>query len=396
MRRQLRMRQRLSDRVAALHNARAAAQRARRHRLVSQREGVRCVVDGRELLNFCSNDYLGLSQHPAVLAAMRNAPAAGSTASALVCGFDAEHAALEAELSAWQQAPRALLFGSGYLANLAVIQSLLGKGDVCVQDKLNHASLIDGARLAGCGFKRYPHADASAAARQLATASEGVAVLASDGVFSMDGDIAPLRELAEVARGSEATLYIDDAHGAGVLGALGRGSIAAAGLSVDAVPLRLITFGKAFGSMGAAVVGAANVIEHLLQTARPGIYTTALPPTQTAATRAALRIVQSEEGDALRARLQINIARFRTGAAELGLSLLPSQTAIQPLLIGSDADALAHSAALETRGYWVAAIRPPTVPDGSARLRITLSAAHTVGQVDGLVEALTTRPRTHT
>ena len=386
------MRARLSERVRALHAQRESIQRQRVRRTLLRREGVRCEVldgnQGRWLLNFCSNDYLGLSQHPQALAALRGADSAGSAASHLVCGHDARHAALEEALADWLQLPRVLLFGSGYLANLAVVQSLLGKGDVCVQDRLNHASLIDGARLAGCTLKRYPHADAEAADRQLAAHPDGVALLATDGVFSMDGDIAPLPALADVARTQQATLYVDDAHGIGVLGESGRGSVAAAGLDVDAVPLRLVTFGKALGSVGAAVAGDAALIEHLLQTARPGIYTTALPPALAAAALAAIRIVRGEEGEALRAHLQANIQRFRTGAAARGLALLPSQTAIQPLLIGADADALACSRALEQRGYWVAAIRPPTVPEGSARLRITLSAAHTTAQIDGLLEAL--------
>ena len=388
------MRERLSTRVAAASAQRDATHRHRVIRTITQRAGVHCTVDGRTLLNFCSNDYLGLSQHPQLIAALHAASSAGGTASHLVCGHTAQHAALEAELAAWQHAPRALLFGSGYMANLAVLQSLLGAGDVCVQDKLNHASLLDGARLAGCQNRRYPHADAAGAARQLAAHPDGAALLVSDGVFSMDGDIAPLPALAEAARAHEATLYIDDAHGAGVLGDGGRGSLAAAGLTIADAPLRLITFGKALGSVGAAVVGATDVIEHLRQTARPGIYTTALPAAQAAVTRAALALVQADAGDALRANLHANITRFRLGAAQLGLPLLPSQTAIQPLLVGADADALALSQHLETRGYWAAAIRPPTVPAGSARLRITLSALHTAQHIDGLLEALTNLPRT--
>ncbi len=382
------MRARLSDRVAALQVQRELQHRLRIRRTATRRDGVRCEVDGRWLLNFCSNDYLGVSQHPRVLAALRSVGAAGSTASPLVCGHAAAHARLEDTLCDWQQAPRALLFSSGHAANLAVLQGLLGKGDVCVQDRLNHASLIDGARLSGCDFRRYPHGDAEGAARQLAAHPEGAALLASDGVFSMDGDVAPLRELAVVAKTHEATLYVDEAHAAGVLGEAGRGSIAAAGLSVADVPLRLVTFGKALGGAGAAVLGAADLIEHLLQTARGAIYSTALAPAQAAATQAAVALVNGEEGEALRARLRGNIARFREGAAARGLALLPSETAIQPLPAGDDARALGWSAALEARGYWVGAIRPPTVPEGGARLRITLSAAHAANQIDGLLDAL--------
>lgn len=382
------MRERLSERATAARAQRELAHRVRTRRTVARRDGVHCEVDGTLLLNFCSNDYLGLSQHPRVLAALRDAESAGGIASHLVCGHHAQHAALEAELADWLQAPRALLFGSGYMANLAVLQTLLGKGDVCVQDRLNHASLIDGARLSGCTLKRYRHADADAAAAQLVAHAEGAALLASDGVFSMDGDISPLRALAAAACRHAATLYIDDAHGAGVLGEAGRGSVDAAGLPGDGVPLRLVTFGKALGSAGAAVVGDADLIEHLAQAARPGIYTTALPPALAAATRASVRLVRSAEGDRLREQLRGNIARFRAGAARLGLPLMPSDTAIQPLQIGADADALAMSRALEDSGHWVAAIRPPTVPEGSARLRIALSAAHLPAHIDALLDAL--------
>jgi 8-amino-7-oxononanoate synthase len=293
---------------------------------------------------------------------------------------------LEAELADWLQGPRALLFGSGYMANLAVVHALLGDGDLCVQDRLNHASLIDAARLAGCALKRYPHADAAGAARQLDSHHDGAALLASDGVFSMDGDVAPLRALAQVAREQQATLYIDDAHGIGVLGEAGRGSVQAAGLAPADVPLRLVTFGKALGSVGAAVVGDADLVAHLAEAARPYIYTTALPPAQVAATREAVRLAQA--GDDLRERLHANIDRLKGGARSHGLALLESDTPIQPLVVGSDTHALAMAAELDARGYWVAAIRPPTVPEGSARLRITLSAGHDVEQIDGLLDAL--------
>ena len=378
----------LSERVLALRAQREALHRRRRIRTVTQRDGVRCIVDGRELLNFCSNDYLGLSQHPRMIAALRDAASegAGSTASHLVCGHDAQHAALETELAEWLQAPRALLFGSGYTANLAVVQALLGDGDVCVQDKLNHASLIDAARLAGCSLKRYPHADADAAERQLASHADGAALLASDGVFSMDGDVAPLRALAGIAREQQATLYLDDAHAVGVMGKAGRGSVDAAGLDAHEVPLRLVTFGKALGSAGAAVIGDADLIAHLAETARPYLYTTALPPAQAAATREAVRIARA--GDDLRECLRTSIERLKAGAQARGLALMASDTPIQPLLVGRDADALAMAAALEAQGYWVAAIRAPTVPEGSARLRITLSAAHDPQQIDGLLDAL--------
>lgn len=384
----------LHQRIAAARLHRDDAQRRRHLRTLLRRDGMRCEVAGsdgapRWLLNFCSNDYLGLSQHPRVAAALADAArehGAGAGASHLVCGHHASHVALERELADWLQAPRALLFGSGYMANLAVLQALLGEGDVCVQDRLNHASLVDGARLAGCTLKRYPHGDAEGAARQIASHASGAALLASDGVFSMDGDIAPLNELASVARTQQATLYIDDAHGVGVLGELGRGSCAAAGLSASDVPLQLVTFGKALGSHGAAVVGDADLIGHLAETARPFIYTTAVPPAQAVATAEAVRVARA--GDDLRARLQDNITRLKSGAADRALLLMHSDTAIQPLPCGGDAMALAMAASLERQGYWIAAIRPPTVPEGQARLRITLTAAHAKEDIDGLLDAL--------
>ena len=385
------MRVSLQQRAQSLHAQREAAHRLRRRRTVARRDGVRAEVDGAWLLECCGNDYLGLSRHPTVVAALRDGAlrdGAGGVASHLVSGHAAAHEALEHALAEWLQAPRALLFGSGYLANLAVLQGLLGEGDACVQDRLNHASLIDGARLAGCALKRYPHADAGGAARQLAAHPQGAALLATDGVFSMDGDRAPLCALADVAGAHGACLYVDEAHAVGVVGDAGRGSVAAAGLGTAEAPLRLVTFGKALGSVGAAVVGAATLVEHLAQVARPGIYTTAMPPAQAAATRAAVEIARGPEGDALRLRLQANIARFRDGARARGLALMPSDTPIQPLRVGADADALAMAAALEARGYWVAAIRPPTVPEGSARLRITLNALHGDADIDGLLVAL--------
>ena len=388
------MRESLGERVLAMRVQREAMSRRRRTRTVIRREGARCEVVGldgqpRWLAEFCGNDYLGLSRHPRVIGALREGAqehGSGATASHLVCGHSATHDVLARELADWLQAPRAVLFGSGFMANLAVVQALLGTGDVCVQDKLNHASLIDAARLSGCALKRYPHADADAAMRQLAAHADGAALLASDGVFSMDGDIAPLAELADVARLQQATLYIDDAHGIGVLGPGGRGCVAAAGLQTNDVPLQLVTFGKALGGYGAAVIGDVDLVAHLAETARPHIYTTALPPAQAAAAREAVRIAR--DGDDLREQLQARIEQLRAGARSRGLDLMPSTTAIQPLPCGSDARVMAMAAVLEGQGYWVAPIRPPTVPEGGARLRITLSAAHSAKDVEGLLDAL--------
>ena len=348
------------------------------------------VIDGQSRLNFSSNDYLGLSQHPEVIAALIEAArqhGVGSGAAHLLGGHSSEHAALEAELAAHTGRERALLFSTGYMANLGTIAAFAGRGETVLQDRLNHASLIDGARLSGARLLRYAHADAAAAGRVLAERDD-VALLATDGVFSMDGDVAPLGELAPRAARARAWLLVDDAHGLGVLGAGGRGSVAAAGLDSDAVPLLVGTLGKAFGTFGAFVAGAAGTIDYLLQHARTYIYTTALPPAVAAATRVALKLAAAEEWR--RERLTQLIARWRAAAAAAGLRLGSSTTPIQPLIIGSAADAVRASAALREAGFWVAAIRPPTVPEGTARLRITLSALHRDADVDALVAALVT------
>ncbi len=389
------MRPLLHDRVEALRTQRAALGRTRARRIVVRRDGVRCEVldergDGHWLVNFCSNDYLGLSQQFAVIDALQSTAAregAGGIASHLVSGHHVAHDSLERELADWLGYPRGLLFGSGFMANLAVLQGLLGEDDLCVQDRLNHASLIDAARLSGCKLRRYPHGDAEGALRQLRAVPETAAMLASDGVFSMDGDSAPLRPLALVARVQRASLYVDDAHGVGVVGPDGSGSVAAAQLGVVEVPLQLVTLGKALGGYGAVVLGEAALIQHLAETARPYLYTTALPPAVAAASLAAVKLARKDAWR--REKLQALIARFRDGAAQRGFRLLPSDTAIQPLLVGDDHRAVALAAALEECGYWVAAIRPPTVPEGGARLRITLSAGHGEGDVDGLLDALT-------
>jgi 8-amino-7-oxononanoate synthase len=379
----------LLDRVNAARAERAAKALLRPRRTIAARDGMRVKADGRELVNFCSNDYLGLSQHLDVVAALQESAAwngVGSGASALVCGYHAEHAALERECAEWMGYERGLLFGSGYLANLAVMQSLLGADDVCVQDKLNHACLLDGARLAGCELKRYPHADVEAAMRQLLGAREGAALLASDGVFSMDGDLAPLRDLALLARSQHALFYVDDAHGVGVLGPQGRGSTAVANLGAKEVPLLLLPMGKAFGGQGAMLLGSEALIGHVAETARPYFFTTAPAPAMAAAMRAALKLLSGEAWR--RAKLAMLVARFRRGAVRAGLPLQESYTPIQPLLLGDNQRALDASRALEAQGYLVGAIRPPTVPEGQARLRITLSALHSEQDVDGLVAAL--------
>lgn len=381
-------RPRLTERILAARVQRTMQGRVRQRRTVTRRDGVRCEVDGRWLTNFSGNDYLGLSQHFAVVDAMQAAAArdgVGSGGSHLICGHHTSHDALEKEMADWLGAPRALLFGSGFLANLAVMQSLLAEDDVCVQDRLNHASLIDAARLAGCKLRRYPHADPEGALRQLRTVPDGAAMLATDGVFSMDGDLSPLRELSLVARVQQALMYIDDAHGVGVVGPEGRGCVAEAGLEAAGL-LQLATLGKALGGYGAVVLGSEEMIGHLAETARPYIYTTAIPPAQAASTLAAVKLARRDHWR--REKLQSLIAHFRQAAMFRDLQLLPSTTPIQPVMCGDDKRATALATALEAQGFWVPAIRPPTVPDGRSRLRITLSSLHTQAEVDSLIDAL--------
>nr|WP_295381146.1 8-amino-7-oxononanoate synthase [Pseudoxanthomonas sp.] len=379
----------LLERVHSQRKLRAAQGRSRVRRTVTRRDGVRVEVNGRWLIEFAGNDYLGLSQQFEVLSALQDAASregAGAGASHLITGHHFAHDGLEQDVADWLGYPRALLFGSGFLANLAVQQALLEDGDVCVQDRLNHASLIDATRLAGCKLRRYPHLDPEGAMRQLRQAPEGAAMLVTDGVFSMDGDVAPLRALSLVARMQQAMLYVDDAHGVGVRGPDGRGSVAEARMGVEEVPLQLVTLGKALGGYGAVVVGSDALIQHLAETARPYIYTTALPPALAAATRIAVRHARRDHWR--REKLQMLVDRFRTAAQGRGLELMASDTPIQPVLCGNEANALALSSALESAGFWVPAIRPPTVPEGKARLRVTLSALHTPQDVDQLVEVL--------
>jgi 8-amino-7-oxononanoate synthase len=346
------------------------------------------IAGGRELIDFSSNDYLGLAHHPSLAAAMSACAArtgAGSGASHLITGHGSEHALLEEELAAYTGRERALLFSTGYMANLAVMTALSARGECVLLDRLCHASLIDGARLSGATLRRYRHADADSAARLLA-GERGAALIATDGVFSMDGDLAPLPQLARLAQRAGAWLVVDDAHGLGVVGASGRGVLEHFGLSSHAVPVLVGTLGKAFGSFGAFVAGDADLIEFLIQKARTYIYTTALPQPVAAATRAALALVQAESWR--RERLQALTAYFRRAALEAGVPLGPSATPIQPVLLGSAAAALAAQRELAQAGFWVVAIRPPTVPAGSARLRVTLSALHTEPQLDALAGQL--------
>ncbi len=337
------------------------------------------VRDGRRTLhNFSSNDYLGLADRPAE-------GAAGSGASALISGYQPAQQRLEAALADFLGREAVILTSSGYLANLAALTALAGRGDTIVQDRLCHASLIDGARLSGASLRRYAHADVEAAGRRLENA-DGHRLVVTDGVFSMDGDQAPLDALAPVARRHGATLVVDDAHGIGVVGDTGAGLCEQLGLDADAVPVLIGTFGKAFGAAGAFIAGSTDLVEHLENHARSVIYSTALPPVMIQAASSGLERVR--RGGDLRQRLRENIDRFRDGASRRGVPLMPSETPIQPLLLGDEETALGCAAALERHGFLVLAIRPPTVPAGTCRLRITLSAAHTEDQLDGLLDAL--------
>ena len=366
--------------LAARRVARERAGRQRTRRAFRGDGPSRQADDGRRWIDFCSNDYLGLAREPSLLEAAGRADGAGAGASALVSGYSTAHAGLEAELADWLGAEAAVLLPSGYQANLALGPALLGRGDAALADRLNHASINDGLRLSGARIRRYAHADAADAERRC---DERTRWLTTDSVFSMDGDVAPLVELAALADRKQLGLWVDDAHGLGVLGPGGRGALAAAGVVPDA---RVVTFGKSFGTQGAAILGTAALVDELVNRSRGVIHSTALTPMLVAATRHALTRLRNEPWR--RERLHANIARFRTGLARVGLQVPASRTPIQPIVLGDDVRAVAVADALEARGYLVPAIRPPTVPEGTARLRITLSAAHGDQEIDGLVAAL--------
>lgn len=360
-----------------------------RSRLTQQAHcGREALIDGNRYLNFASNDYLGLANHPDVIEAFKrgaNEFGVGSGASHLVSGHSQYHHALEEQLADFCQRPRALLFSTGYMANLGVLSALLTADDAVFEDKLNHASLLDGGLASGARFRRFLHADVASLEKQLSTSQARRKLVVTDGVFSMDGDIAPLAEMARTARGHQAWLMVDDAHGVGVLGKNGRGVIE--DLSEAEQPqILMATLGKAFGTFGAFVVGSEELIETLIQFSRSYIYTTALPPAVAAASLASLMLVREEHWR--REKLNQLIEQFRQGAQQIGLPLLSSSTPIQPLLIGSDEKVMAINELLRQRGFLVGAIRPPTVAPGSARLRITLSASHDESDIDALLAAL--------
>ncbi|TBU81116.1 8-amino-7-oxononanoate synthase [Pseudomonas daroniae] len=367
---------------------RRAADLYRQRPLLGTPQGPLVEVDGRQLLAFCSNDYLGLANHPQVVEAWRAGAqrwGVGGGASHLVIGHSTPHHELEEALADFTGRPRALLFSTGYMANLGAVTALVGKGDTVLEDRLNHASLLDAGLLSGARFSRYLHNDSGSLATRLDKA-EGNTLVVCDGVFSMDGDMADLPALCAEAQRKEAWLMVDDAHGFGTLGATGGGVVEHFGLGVDDVQVLVGTLGKAFGTAGAFVAGSDDLIDTLVQFARPYIYTTSQPPALACATLKSLELLRSEHWR--REHLATLIRRFREGATSIGLELMDSDTPIQPILIGDSGRAVALSQALREHGILVTAIRPPTVPAGSARLRVTLSAAHDLAQVDRLLEAL--------
>ena len=368
---------------------RRAAHRYRHRRVLETPQSPELVVDGKSYLAFCSNDYLGLANHPDVIKSLQTAAeyyGVGSGASHLVNGHSSEHHALEEELAAFCGRERALLFSTGYMANLGAITALVGQGDAVFEDRLNHASLLDAGLLSSARFQRFLHNDLDNLQTRLEKTEAARKLIVVDGVFSMDGDFAPLPQLAQLAQQHNAWLMVDDAHGFGCFGQGGGGTAEYFGLTQTQLPILMGTLGKAFGTFGAFIAGSETLIETLIQFARPYIYTTAMPPAVAAATRTSLQLLQQESWR--REHLQQLIAHFRRGATEIGLQLLDSASPIQPIILGDEARALAFSEELAARGFLVIAIRPPTVPVGSSRLRVTLSAAHSVAQVDALLNAL--------
>lgn len=360
----------------------------RRRKIVEGPQGPHLSVDGKRYLSFCSNDYLGLANHPALVQGAKDGIAAygiGAGASALICGHTQAHEALEARLAEFVGLPRALYLSTGYMANLGILPALVGRGDTVFCDRLNHACLIDAARLSGAEFKVYPHLDVATLERRLASCKSPRKLVATDAVFSMDGDIAPLPELLAVCERYDAWLVVDDAHGFGVLGEGGRGTLAHFGIASPRM-VYMGTLGKAAGVFGAFVAGDASIVEWILQRARTYIFTTASPPMLAAALLASVDLIEREEWR--RERVRQLVTQLRAGLAGLPWQLLPSETAIQPLIVGDNRDAMRLMEQLLDRGIWLPAIRPPTVPAGTARLRISLSALHTPEDVEQLITAL--------
>ena len=376
--------QKIDDALAA----RRAADALRRRQAVSQGAGRWLQTGDRQYLNFSSNDYLGLSHHPQIVRAWQQGAerfGVGSGGSGHVSGYSIAHQALEDELAQWLGYSRALLFISGFAANQAVITALMGKQDRIVADRLSHASLLEAASLSPAALRRFTHNDSQHLARLLAAPCPGQQLVVTEGVFSMDGDSAPLAEIHAAAKRQAAWLLVDDAHGIGVTGEEGRGSCWQQQVKPE---LLVVTFGKGFGVSGAAILCSDSVADYLLQFARHLIYSTSMPPAQAEALRAALAVIRSPEGDERREKLAMLIQRFRAGMTNPDLLLAQSDSAIQPLIVGDNQKALQLAQTLRDRGCWVTAIRPPTVPVGTARLRLTLTQAHEAQDIDRLLEVL--------
>ncbi len=360
----------------------------RSRRIIDSPQDIVIKMDGRHVINFSSNDYLGLANHPEVVNSFKKAVndfGVGSGSAHLICGHSRIHHALEEELAEFTGRERALLFSTGYMANIGVISALLNRGDQVFEDRLNHASLLDGGLLSGAKFKRYRHNELDDLLSKMKDTANRRLII-TDGVFSMDGDLARLPELAALASNNNAWLMVDDAHGFGVLGKNGAGLIQQYGLNQEQVPVLMGTFGKAFGTFGAFVAGSDILIETLIQKARTYVFTTALPAAVAQATRTSLKLVIAESWR--RDKLTQLVEHFRLGASQLGLAVMPANSAIQPILIGGSQKAVEISQALLNQGFLVSAIRPPTVPKGEARLRVTFSANHQEQQIDQLLDAL--------
>ena len=379
-----------SKALAATLAERQSSGRYRRLRTRSGEQGVSVIIDGKEMLSFCSNDYLGLAAHPTITKAFINAAeteGVGSGAAHLLSGHSYYHQQLEEALADFMGQQSVLLFSSGYQANLGVIDGLMSRGDVVIQDKLNHASLLDGGRLSAAKSCRYHHADMGSLQRRLRqTEDSDCRLVVTDGVFSMDGDLAPLQPLIQLTQKHQAALMVDDAHAIGVLGKHGRGSVEHWQVKAEHMPIVMGTLGKAFGTAGAFVAADKDVIETLIQQSRTFVYTTAQPAAVAAASLASLILVRTENWR--REKLQTLIEQFRKGAAELGIATMNSLTPIQPIMIGDDKKAIVIGQELESRGFLLGVIRTPTVPLGSARLRVTLSTNHTEQNIKQLLEAL--------
>ena len=361
----------------------------RQRAIVDGPQGVQLHIAGKDYLNFCSNDYLGLANHPQVIEAFMQGArryGVGSGASHLINGHSRAHHQLEEELAAFVGRPRALLFSTGYMANLGVISALLGRGDAVFEDRLNHASLLDGGLLSQARLQRYQHANGDDLQAKLSASKAKQKLICTDGVFSMDGDVAPLDELIEQAKTTQSWLMVDDAHGLGTIGERGRGTLETYGVSLEQVPILVGTLGKAFGTFGAFVAGDEILIEYMIQRARSYIYTTALPPAVAEATRASVRLINEEAWR--REQLRNNILYFKNCLSQIGMADTGSDSAIQPIVLGEVKRALELSQRLKQQGILVSAIRPPTVPEGSARLRVTICAEHSHAQIDQLLESL--------